>query len=118
VRFLTHVFRAENPDVLCESLSTGRRLLKWLESQRIKRTLCETRDATAAGISAYRDRHGVMALVQLTKAGNVAAASRLDKLGILVWVGALCTPPPRATVHVRTILASITCQEHRMELEW
>jgi hypothetical protein len=76
------------------------------------------RDATAAGISAYLDRHGVMALVQPAKAGKVAAASRLDKLGILVWLGALCAPPPRATVHVRTILAPITCQEHRLALEW
>src|SRR5947207_5909424 len=33
-RFLKHDFRTENPNVLCESLSTGRWPLKWLESWR------------------------------------------------------------------------------------
>jgi hypothetical protein len=41
-RFVKHSFRAENPNVLCESLSTGRSLLKWLERWRGNRTFSGT----------------------------------------------------------------------------
>ena len=40
IRFLTHDFSAENSNVLCESLSNERWRPKWLERQRIKRTIC------------------------------------------------------------------------------
>jgi hypothetical protein len=37
-----HDFRAENPDVLSESLSIGRQPLKWLECRRTYPTFLET----------------------------------------------------------------------------
>src|SRR5436190_24316528 len=45
--FLTHVFRVENPDVLSESLSFGRRPLTWLERPRINGTYSEPFPLTA-----------------------------------------------------------------------